>query len=169
MHRRQFLAALAGLAVAGGVASCANPANQPGAEEGTPSAAPDAAFPATVKHRYGTTEVAAAPKRIVCLGQTDHDPTVALGYTPIALAGFVDSTYTPVRPWNKQAFGTTPPVLNMLEIEFEKVAALEPDLILAVMSGTTKGDYAKLSAMAPTVAQPADYEDWAVPLKPTPS
>ena len=166
MHRRQFLAALAGLAVAGGVASCANPANQPGAEEGTPSAAPDAAFPATVKHRYGTTEVPAAPKRIVCLGQTDHDPTVALGYTPIALAGFVDSTYTPVRPWNKQAFGTTPPVLNMLEIEFEKVAALEPDLILAVMSGTTKGDYAKLSAMAPTVAQPADYEDWAVPLKP---
>ena len=166
MHRRQFLTALAGLAVAGGVASCANPANQTSAEEGTPSADPGAAFPATVKHRYGTTEVPAAPKRIVCLGQTDHDPAVALGYAPIALAGFVDSTYSPVRPWNKQAFSTTPPMLNMLEIEFEKVAALEPDLILAVMSGITKADYAKLSAMAPTVAQPVDYEDWAVPLKP---
>ena len=37
------------------------------------------------------------------------------------------------------------------------------DLILAVMSGVTKADYAKLSAIAPTVAQPVDYEDWAVP------
>ena len=166
MQRRQFLTALAGLAVAGGLASCANPANKDSAEGGAASASPNSGFPATVQHRYGTTEIPAAPKRIVTLGQTDHDPAVALGFTPIALSGFVDSTYSPVRPWNKQAFSTKPPVLNMLEIQFEKVAALEPDLILAVMSGITKEDYAKLKAIAPTVAQPPKYEDWAVPLRP---
>ena len=44
-------------------------------------------------------------------------------------------------------------MLNMQEIEFEKLAAMQPDLILAVMSGITKGDYGKLSAIAPTIAQ----------------
>ena len=53
----------------------------------------------------------------------------------------------------------------MQEIAFEKVAALAPDLILAVMSGVTKEDYAKLSQIAPTVAQPVDAEDWAVPYR----
>ena len=100
------------------------------------------------------------------LGQTDHDAVIALGSTPIAVSGFVDSSYSPLRPWNEHAFTAEPPVLNMLEIEFEKVAALGPDLIFAVMSGVTKGDYAKLSAIAPTVAQPVDFQDWAVPLRP---
>lgn len=91
---------------------------------------------------------------------------VAFDQVPVALAGFADSAYSPLRPWNKHAFASDPPVLNMLEIEFEKVAALEPDLILAVMSGVTRADYAKLSAIAPTVAQPVDYQDWAVPFRP---
>ena len=50
-------------------------------------------------------------------------------------------------------------MLNMQEIEFEKLAALQPDLILAVMSGITKGDYGELSAIALTIAQPKDYGD----------
>lgn len=61
---------------------------------------------------------------------------------------------------------TAPEKLIMLELEFEKIAALAPDLILCVMSGVTKGDYAKLSAIEPTVAQHKDYNDWAIPYRP---
>ena len=87
----------------GPAAGCSNPASSPEPAAVPPSASADAAFPATVTHRYGTTTVPPAPQRIVTLGQTDHDAVIALGSTPIALAGFVDSTYSPVRPWNKQA------------------------------------------------------------------
>jgi iron complex transport system substrate-binding protein len=105
-------------------------------------------------------------RRVVTLGQTDHDAAIALGVVPVAVGGFLGSSYTPVRPWNSAGLTTASPVLDMQEIAFEKVAALAPDLILAVMSGVTKEDHAKLSKIAPTVAQPLDAEDWAVPYRP---
>lgn len=166
MERRRFLT-IAGLTVSGVLAGCTNPADQTESTAEASSAAPaGASFPAQATHRYGSTSVPSAPQRIVALGQTDHDVVVALGSVPIAVAGFVEGSYSPLRPWNRDAFSTEPPVLNMQEIEFEKVAALEPDLILAVMSGITKADYTKLNAIAPTVAQPVDYQDWAVPFRP---
>lgn len=164
MNRRLFLSTL-GVATAGVVLPGCSTTTDPAAGPATPAASAGA-FPATVTHRYGTTTVPAAPQRVLTLGQTDHDAVIALGLTPVAVSGFLGSTYTPFRPWNSAGLTTKPPVLDMLEIQFEKVAALAPDLILSVMSGLTKEDYAKLSAIAPTVAQPVDYEDWAVPYQP---
>jgi iron complex transport system substrate-binding protein len=170
VNRRRFLTAagtaLAGFGVAGPVAGCTNAAHRTVSSGTSPTAAAGAVFPAEAVHRYGTTAVASAPRRIVTLGQTDHDVVVALGSVPIAVAGFVEGSYSALRPWNRAEFTTEPPVLNMQEIEFEKVAALGPDLILAVMSGITEQDYEKLTAIAPTVAQPVDYQDWAVPFRP---
>jgi iron complex transport system substrate-binding protein len=165
MQRRHFLTGLGGAALVSVLPGCANQDNPSAATE-TPMPTAGASFPATVKHRYGSTTVASAPQRVITLGQTDHDAAIALGVVPIAVSGFLGSTYSPFRPWNSAGLSTKPPVLNMQEIEFEKVAALGPDLILAVMSGVTKEDYAKLSAIAPTVAQPVGYEDWAVPFQP---
>jgi iron complex transport system substrate-binding protein len=162
MRRRQFLTVLGGVASASVLGGCANEANQT-SPASSASASPDAQFPAKVKHRYGTTTVPGATQRVITLGQTDHDAAIALGVTPIAVSGFLGSSYSPFRPWNSANLTTKPPVLDMMEIQFEKVAAMAPDLILGVMSGLTKADYAKLSAIAPTVAQPVDYEDWAVP------
>ncbi|HYI52885.1 MAG TPA: ABC transporter substrate-binding protein [Microlunatus sp.] len=166
MHRRSFLTSLVGLAAVGGSSGCADPTSSTPAAGAPSPASADAAFPADVTHRYGTTTVAQPAERLVTLGQTDHDAVIALGSTPVAVAGFVGGSYSPLRPWNEHAFTTAPPVLNMQEIEFENLAALGPDLILAVMSGVTKSDYAKLTSIAPTVAQPVDYQDWAVPLRP---
>jgi len=165
MHRRHFLAGLGATAAALALPGCADDSTRT-TNAGRASASPDSAFPLQVEHRHGTTTVPTAPQRVVTLGQTDHDAAIALGVTPVAVSGFVDSTYSPFRPWNSARLTTRPPVLNMLEIPFEKVAALAPDLILAVLSGLTKQDYAKLSAIAPTVGQPVDYEDWAVPYRP---
>ena len=48
-------------------------------------------------------------------------------------------------------------------IEFEKVAALQPDLIVGTNAGLTKADYDRLSKMAPTIAQSGDYSDYFEP------
>lgn len=160
MHRRRFLGGL-GAAGALALAACSRPGG--GAVGATPAPAP-AAW--EVRHRYGTTVVPGPPQRVVTLGQTDHDAALALGVVPVAVGGFLGGSYTPFRPWNSARLTTpAPPVLDMQEIAFEKVAALAPDLILAVMSGVTKEDHARLSRIAPTVAQPVDAEDWAVPYR----
>ena len=165
MDRRRFLVGAGSAAAALALPGCARPGASGGAAA---PASSSAAAPTSwdVVHRYGKTTVAGPPQRVVTLGQTDHDATIALGVVPVAVAGFLGSSYTPFRPWNSAGVETRPPILNMLEIQFEKVAALAPDLILAAMSGVTKEDYAKLSKIAPTVAQPVDQEDWAVPYAP---
>ena len=45
----------------------------------------------------------------------------------------------------------------------ERIAALEPDLILGLNSGLTRQDYDTLSDIAPTVAQPKGYIDYGAP------
>ena len=142
IQRRTLIAGLSATALALTLPGCANPANR-----AAPTATPTGTgFPVQVEHRYGTTTVPAPPQRIVALGQTDLDPVAALGAVPIAVGSFIGSSYSPLRPWNSDRLPAEPTLLNMQEIEFEKLAALQPDLILAVMSGITKGDYGKLSA-----------------------
>jgi iron complex transport system substrate-binding protein len=166
VDRRHFLGGLGAAAAAAALPACSSSGatGRAAPSASTTSAAAPTSW--TVRHRYGTTAVPGPPQRVVTLGQTDHDAAIALGVVPVAVGGFLGSSYTPFRPWNRARLATTPPVLDMQEIAFEKVAALAPDLILAVMSGVTKEDYAKLSRIAPTVAQPVDAEDWAVPYRP---
>ena len=164
MDRRRFLAGAGTVTAALALPACGRTGTSRGAA--APASSSAVATSWDVVHRYGTTTVGGPPQRVVTLGQTDHDATIALGVVPVAVAGFLGSSYTPFRPWNSAGLETRPPVLDMLEIQFEKVAALAPDLILAAMSGVTKEDYAKLSKIAPTVAQPVDQEDWAVPYAP---
>ena len=59
-------------------------------------------------------------------------------------------------PWEREAWGDEPPVAvsnKSYEIDFEKVAAQRPDLILGLYAELKRGDYDKLSKIAPTVAQ----------------
>lgn len=49
------------------------------------------------------------------------------------------------------------------EYNLEKIAALRPDLIIGLYSGMTAQNYGGLSAIAPTVAQPIGYADFAAP------
>jgi ABC-type cobalamin/Fe3+-siderophores transport system ATPase subunit len=48
-------------------------------------------------------------------------------------------------------------------INFEKLSALKPDLILALYAGVTQEQYDLLTQIAPTVAQPAAYVDYGIP------
>ncbi|HXF64363.1 MAG TPA: ABC transporter substrate-binding protein, partial [Caldilineaceae bacterium] len=132
-----------------------------------PLTAPGAAgFPVTIRHKFGSTEIAEEPTRVVTLGYSEQDPVLALGVVPVAVRDwFGDQPYA-VWPWAQDELGdATPEVLRMPfgELNFEAIAALQPDLIIATHSGITQEEYETLSQIAPVLAQPAEYPDFGVP------
>ena len=131
--------------------------------ESTDSAATDEGrFPVTVEHKYGTTTVPSKPERVVSVGFTEHDTMLALGEKPIATSEWYGEQPYATWPWARDELGSAKPtVLNNGDgFEFEKIAALRPDLIMGVNAGMTKEDYEKLSKLAPTVPAPKGSEDW---------
>lgn len=119
-----------------------------------PAGAAAAKFPATATHKFGTTTVKAKPKRIVIVGLTEQDTVLALGYKPIATTEWYGKQRYAVWPWARKALGNAKPtVLTTADgLQFEKIANLRPDLIIGTNAGMKRGDYKKLSAIAPTVA-----------------
>ncbi|MFJ2436034.1 iron-siderophore ABC transporter substrate-binding protein [Streptomyces anulatus] len=121
------------------------------------------AFPVTVEHAFGSTEVSKAPKRVVTVGYTDDQAVLAFGVKPV---GMVDQYPNPAGqtpdintqwPWVKDQWGDTRPEVVMKNGDagpnFEKIASLRPDLIIAVYSEVDKAAYEKLSKIAPTVGR----------------
>ena len=137
------------------------------ATAGAPSAvsAAEAAFPVTIEHKFGSTTITTAPTRVLSLGYSDQDPILALGVVPIAVRYWYGDETDAVFPWARDELGddASPEVLNMPELNFERIASLRPDVIVGTYSGITAEDYDKLSAIAPTVAQSGDYIDYGMP------
>ena len=140
-----------------------------GEEETGGSAAPAAsdaesgALPVTIEHKFGETTIEKAPERVVVAGLREQDSLLALGIVPVGTTEWYGEHPGAIFPWAEEALGDAPrpKVLPFDDgIQFEQVAALRPDLILAVYSGLTQKDYDTLSKIAPTVAQPPDQVDW---------
>ncbi|GAB4130828.1 MAG: hypothetical protein OHK0050_45010 [Roseiflexaceae bacterium] len=129
------------------------------------TAAPTAAFPVTIAHKYGSTTIEARPQRIVTVGLTDHDALLALGVVPVGTTEWFGGYPGAVWPWAQDRLGGAVPELvgDASGPNFEKIAALKPDLILALFSGVTKEQYDLLAQIAPTVAQPGNYVDYGIP------
>lgn len=147
--------ALALVAVAGcgssEQASTATP--QPGA----PATAGAAAFPVTLKHQFGETTIPARPTRVVTVGYNEGDFPLALGVVPLGEREFSGGFAWQDRPWAQAAKGgAQPEVVGGDEIQFEKIAALAPDLILGVYSFMDQATYDTLAKIAPTVGPPGD-------------
>lgn len=131
------------------------------ADASTPAAT---GLPATVTHKYGSTTIQSEPKRVVALGYTDQDPVLALGVVPVGVGDFLGGFDWRTRAWAQEALGgAEPKVVGGQQINFEAVAAQRPDLIFAINAGLKKADYAKLSKIAPTVAQSGDFIDFGMP------
>ncbi|MFF4476414.1 iron-siderophore ABC transporter substrate-binding protein [Streptomyces melanosporofaciens] len=126
-------------------------------------AAASGAFPVTVEHAFGSTKITKAPRRVVSVGYTDDQAMLALGVRPV---GMVDQYPNPAGkkpdintqwPWVKDKWGDTRPEVVMKNGDtgpnYEKIAALRPDLIVAVYSEIDKAAYDKLSRIAPTVGR----------------
>ncbi|MER5428953.1 iron-siderophore ABC transporter substrate-binding protein [Streptomyces sp. NPDC002588] len=131
------------------------------------SSASSGAFPVTIQHKYGSTTIKSEPKRIVTVGLTDQDAVLALGKVPVGTTEWLGGYKGAIGPWAQDKLGSAaaPTVLKDTGTgpQVEKIAALRPDLILALYSGLTKAQYDSLSKFAPVVAQPKEYNDYGVP------
>lgn len=117
----------------------------------------------TIAHQFGSTTITAAPKRVVTVGLVEQDALLALGVAPVGVTNWFGNAPGRIFEWAKPKLGSAavPEVLKS-ETEFEKVAALQPDLIIALYSGIKQKDYDLLSAIAPTIAHPAGQNDYSI-------
>lgn len=155
--RTSRLAALAGaVSLALTLTACGSE----GAKDVDPSSS--SAFPVTVEHKFGTSTVPSEPQRIVTVGLTDQDTVLAMGTVPVAVTQWFGTAEGRIFAWADDEFdaaenplgeGKRPEILKD-EKQFEKIAALNPDLITAVYSGLTQEDYDLLAKIAPVVAAP---------------
>jgi iron complex transport system substrate-binding protein len=128
----------------------------------------------TITHLFGQTVVKAPPKRVVSAGYTEQDDLLALGVVPIAVTNWWGDQPFAVWPWAQPKLGDAKPTVLSLEngIPVDQIAALKPDLIVAVNAGVDADTYQKLSAIAPTVPQSGEdafFEPWkdqAAPVAP---
>lgn len=120
-------------------------------------------FPVTVEHAFGSTKITKTPQRVVTVGYTDDQTVLAFGIKPV---GMTDQYPNPAGqspdintqwPWTKDKWGDTKPEVIMKNGDsgpnYEKIAALRPDLIIAVYSEVDQAAYDKLSKIAPTVGR----------------
>jgi iron-siderophore transport system substrate-binding protein len=136
-----------------------------GSEDSRPPASSSAsgAFPVTIEHKFGSTTIRSEPKRIVVVGLREQDALLALGIVPVGTTEWYGEHEGAIFPWAKAALGDAAPPTKLSftdGIQYEKVAALAPDLILAIYSGLNQKDYDTLSKIAPVVAQPPGQVDW---------
>jgi iron complex transport system substrate-binding protein len=161
-NRTAIPAALAALAATCALAAC----GADGGEEGG-SAVVEAdadAFPVTIEHKFGTTEIDAPPRRVVSVGYTEQDTVLALGVEPVGIREFIGGYDYRDRPWAEDVEpAEEPAIVGGEEISFERVAAARPDLIIGLNSGMTEGDYERLSQFAPTIAQTDEFIDFGMP------
>ncbi|MBN3454864.1 ABC transporter substrate-binding protein [Mycobacterium sp. DSM 3803] len=152
VSRRGFLAITAGMAL---VAACSS--EKPGevAKDGS----------VTIRHVFGETKIPGPPQRVVSAGFTEQDDLLALGVVPVAVTEWFGGEPFAVWPWAQPRLaGAQPAVLSLADgIQIDPIAALKPDLIVATNAGLDADTYAKLSEIAPTVAQSgqdAFFEPW---------
>ncbi|MBN1530385.1 MAG: ABC transporter substrate-binding protein [Thermoleophilaceae bacterium] len=153
---------LAGGGAALALAACGD-SDEPG---GGRAAAGRGSFPAKVPHKFGTTVVRVEPRRVATYGGGDVDTLLALGVAPV-LVPDIDPRWKRlggVAPWSRERLGGTEPVVVSNEqVDFERVAEVRPDLVTAVEFDMKRGDYDKLTELAPTVAPPSGYAPYTVP------
>lgn len=143
---RRLAAALAAAALVLTGAACGQVA------ETTPAAAAGA----TVDTRFGPVTVPADPKRVVALGWSDAEAALALGVQPVGVSDWMGFGGKGVGPWAADRFtGGTPTLLGTVELSYEQIASLEPDLILNTRSDNSQQKHDELSRIAPTVSSPA--------------
>jgi iron complex transport system substrate-binding protein len=117
----------------------------------------------TISHKFGQTEVKAAPQRVVSLGYTDQDAILALGVVPVAIREFTGNQPSATWPWASDKLQGQKPQVITGDLSAESIAALRPDLIVAVSAGLTKDQYDTFSRIAPVVSQPAEFVDYGTP------
>jgi iron complex transport system substrate-binding protein len=138
-------------------------------DAGGAGASADGAFPVTIEHSLGTTEIEEAPERVVTVGFTDQDTVLAFGVVPVGTREWYGEQPGSTYPWAQDELGGEVPetVGDGTSVNVEAVAALQPDLIVAIYEQLDEDVYANLSEIAPTITQSDEYEPYAQPWEET--
>jgi len=161
VHRLSILVILlALLAACGGAPAAVAPTSAPAGAE--PTTAPTSAAAATrtiTDARSEQVVVPAAPQRVVALTEHDLDSALALGITPV---GAVNGRGQPGLPaYLGERISGIESVGSLAEPSLEKVAALNPDLILAGnLIPQIEALLPELTQIAPVVKTYSVGEDW---------
>ncbi|MEU3018182.1 iron-siderophore ABC transporter substrate-binding protein [Nocardiopsis sp. NPDC007018] len=166
LTRRSGLAALAAVSSLALLTACG--AAGPGTDsagDGAGTGGEEAeGFPLTVEHALGSTEVPAAPERVLPLDFTYVDATLALGgnvvgYTQIAENQDALPDYLLESGWNTGSADDAASVGLLWEVSPELVAQTRPDLILS--AEVRHGDgYDQFTEVAPTVMSKDTGVSW---------
>lgn len=160
--RRAGIVMMAATALFAGACSESNSDSTDAAGSAT-GQADASAFPVSIPSALGTAEITEAPERVVTLGWGSEDAALSLGVVPVAVQNMKSDTGTDdgLLPWSRAKLEELDPnaeptllTASSKEMPYEQIAALAPDVILAVHSGVNQEQYDKLSAIAPTVAYP---------------
>lgn len=118
-------------------------------------------FPVTIPTKFGDVTVEKPPQRVVALGWTDAEVAMALGVQPVGVADWLEVGGNGLGPWSPQKYERAPEKLGTLEVNMEKVAALNPDLILDTRSSGERSRHDKLSEIGvPVVSLPKNADDY---------
>ncbi|MDN6258607.1 MAG: iron-siderophore ABC transporter substrate-binding protein [Corynebacterium sp.] len=149
-------ALIAGLALT----SCSSDAADSASTSTDTRAASSEAFPLTVDHFRGTTEIEQAPQRIIALDNAFLDYAVDLGGTVVGVSD-IGADLVPSYLDDEQAAraADVESVGDISEPQLEKIAALDPDLILS--SDVRHAEYYdQLEEIAPTVFSEDTGDTW---------
>ncbi|WP_112312614.1 ABC transporter substrate-binding protein [Pseudogemmobacter bohemicus] len=119
-------------------------------------------FPLTIAHKFGETTIPERPARVASVDFTGADDLLALGVQPVVIRDWYGDFPGALWPW-ASALSTRVPSILRGEINYEQIAAQDPDVIIALWSGIGSADYAQLSRIAPVVAVPAGMGDFSLP------
>lgn len=154
--RRRMLSFLAGSAF---LASACGSANESAQEE----VSGNGAFPVTIEHRYGSATIPTAPERVVSIGYHEQDTILALGVKPVAVREWIGKKPYAIHPWAEDELGDAKPVVLEDELNFEQIASLRPDLIVATSALLEEQQYQTLAKIAPTIPEPSQYVGFGMP------
>jgi iron complex transport system substrate-binding protein len=118
---------------------------------------PDEPDTREVRHAMGVAQVPTRPQRVVVLDTGELDDTLALGIKPVGAVKI--DVATDFLSYLDDQTGGIEPVGTISEPNLEKIAALDPDLIL---SSTVRHEeiFDQLNAIAPTVLAPDLGDTW---------
>ncbi|TFV91784.1 iron-siderophore ABC transporter substrate-binding protein [Blastococcus sp. CT_GayMR20] len=147
---------MAGLLVLAGCGGASGDDGGPDAGSSTSSGA----FPVTVSTAFGDVTVEEEPTRVVALGWSDAETSLALGVQPVGVSDWLAVGGDGLGDWVEEGYDEAPEIIETLEPSYEAIAALEPDLILDTRSPATQERYDLLSAIAPTIGQPEGVDPY---------
>ncbi|MFP7365046.1 iron-siderophore ABC transporter substrate-binding protein [Corynebacterium callunae] len=153
--KKALVPACIGLVLA--LSACTGSTETTGSSETAGSTEVAAVAEYTVEHAMGTTVIDGPVERVVVIDSPHLDALLALGITPVGATesgaenGF--PTYLADQLQDTESVGLT------AEPNLEKIAALDPDLIIGAKV-RHEGIYEQLSAIAPTVMSEGSGTNW---------